>query len=102
MLKPNEKDTWYFASSLFFNVRNSCNSKCRKDIHGRAKLVRARQCLTKHLNETSSNITTSSRMDNNMIAANEIAMKKVVAMKTDDGKRCSCGKVRAMKIEDGK
>ena len=36
--------------------------------------------ITKHL----INITTSSRMDNNMIAANEIAMKKVVAMKTDD------------------
>jgi hypothetical protein len=37
-------------------------------------------------NETSTNITTSSEMDNNMIAANEIAMKKVMAMKTDDDK----------------
>jgi hypothetical protein len=28
----------------------------------------------------------SSGMDNNTIAANEIAMKKVVAMKSEDGK----------------
>ena len=37
-------------------------------------------------NETSTNITMNSGMDNNTITANEIAMKKVVTMKTEDDK----------------
>ena len=41
---------------------------------------------TTMFNEISTNITMSSGMDNNTIAANEIAMKKVVAMKSEDGK----------------
>jgi hypothetical protein len=57
----------------------------------------------KHLhNETSTNITTSSGMDSNMIAANEIAMKKVVAIKTDDGKVIAIKQVMAMKTDNGK
>jgi hypothetical protein len=41
---------------------------------------------TTMFNEISTNITMSSGMDNNTIASNEIAMKKVVAMKSEDGK----------------
>ena len=59
--------------------------------------MRTRQC-----NETSSSMNKSSEMDNNMIAANEIAMKKVVAMKIDDGKDIAREKAVAMKIDDGK